>query len=195
MAGLTDVMTTLTQSDALKQLSQKLGIDPATVGKGVSAALPVLMAALAQNASTPTGARALHQAVTSDHDGSLLDDLKGALQNPDTATGGKILGHVLGDRQPAAEQAIARGTGLSTQAASQVLATLAPIVMGAVGRLQQEHGLDAQGLSNRLQQEVETAKQKAPGLMNIATQLLDRNQDGSILDDVGNMVGKLFKSS
>jgi hypothetical protein len=153
------------------------------------------MAALAQNASTPTGARALHQAVTSDHDGSLLDDLKGALQNPDTATGGKILGHVLGDRQPAAEQAIARGTGLSTQAASQVLATLAPIVMGAVGRLQQEHGLDAQGLSNRLQQEVETAKQKAPGLMNIATQLLDRNQDGSILDDVGNMVGKLFKSS
>jgi len=76
-----------------------------------------------------------------------------------------------------------------------VLATLAPIVMGAVARLQQEHGLDAQGLSSRLQQEVEMAKQRAPGLMSLATRLLDRNQDGSMLDDVGNMVGKLFKTS
>ena len=195
MAGLTDVMTTLSQSDAVQQLSHKLGIDPAAVGKSVSAAMPVLMAALAQNAATPAGAQALHQAVTSDHDGSVLDDLKGALQNPDTATGGKILGHLLGDRRPAAEQAIARGPGLSTEAAGQGLAPLAPIVMGAVGRLQQEHGLDAQGLSNRLKQEIEGARQKAPGLMNLAARLLDRNQDGSILDDVGNMVGKLFKTS
>jgi len=32
-------------------------------------------------------------------------------------------------------------------------------------------------------------------LMSLATRLLDRNQDGSMLDDVGNMVGKLFKTS
>jgi hypothetical protein len=195
MAGLADVMAALSQSDTVKQLGQKLGVDPSTVGRGIAAAVPLLMAALANNASTPTGAQALHQAVTSDHDGSILDDLKGALQNADTASGGRILGHLLGDRQTAAEQAIARGTGLNAQAASQVLATLAPIAMGAVARLQQEHGLDAQGLSSRLQQEVEMAKQRAPGLMSLATRLLDRNQDGSMLDDVGNMVGKLFKTS
>ncbi len=123
----------------------------------------------------------------------MLDNLKGALASGDTDAGGRILGHVLGDRQEVAETAVARTSGMDPQAAGQLLATLAPVVMGALGRVQQQHGLDAEGLSDRLRQEEQKAQQAAPDWMNLATRLLDRNQDGSILDDVGGIVGKLFE--
>lgn len=193
MASITDVLGQLTQGDGLKRLSAQLGIDEDALGKGVAAAMPLLVSALAQQASSPAGAQALHGALTRDHDGSLLDDPKGALAGASTTDGGRILGHMLGDRQTMAETALAKTSGMEPQAAGQLLATLAPVVMGALGRIQQQHGLDAEGLANRLRQEEQKAQQTAPDWMNLATRLLDRNQDGSILDDVGGFVGKLFE--
>lgn len=193
MAGIMDLVGQLTQGDTLKKLSARLGVDEVTLGKGVGAAMPLLVSALAQNVSTPAGAQALHGALARDHDGSVLDNLKGALASGDTGAGGRILGNVLGDRQEVAETAVARTSGMDPQVAGQLLATLAPVVMGALGRVQQQHGLDAEGLSDRLRQEEQKAQQAAPDWMNLATRLLDRNQDGSILDDVGGIVGKLFE--
>ena len=193
MSDLMDVMGQLTRGDGLKRLSEQLGIDEEALGKGVTAAMPLLVTALAQRASSPDGAQALHGALARDHEGSALDDARGALDGARTGEGGRILGHVLGDRQTTAETAVARTSGMDPQAAAQLLATLAPVVMGALGRIQQQHGLDAEGLSNRLRQEEQKAQQVAPDWMNLATRLLDRNQDGSILDDVGAFVGKLFE--
>ena len=193
MAGIMDTVARLTQGDALKKLGAQLGIDQEALGKGMATALPLLVSALAKNASTPDGARALHGALARDHDGSAVKDPETALTNADTGDGGRILGHVLGDRQEAVQQAIAKATGMDSAAAGQLLATLAPVVMGSVGRMAQQRGLDAQGLSDRLEQEVQKVRQSAPGLVDIATRLLDRNQDGSILDDVSGLVGKLFE--
>ncbi len=193
---MTDIMeevAQLTKGEGLKQLGARLGIDQETLGKGVAAAMPLLVSALAQKASSPDGAQALHGALARDHDGSLLDDPKQALGGASAADGRRILGHVLGNRQSAAEGAVARTSGMDPQATAQLFATLAPVVMGALGRIQQQHGLDAEGLSNRLQQEEQKARQSAPDWMNLATRLLDRNQDGSILDDVGGFVGRLFE--
>ena len=40
MAGLADVVAALSQSNTVKQLGQKLGVDPSTVGSGTAAATP-----------------------------------------------------------------------------------------------------------------------------------------------------------
>jgi len=193
MAGIMDMVAQLSQGDTLKKLGSRLGVDQEALGRGMATAMPLLVSALANNASSPDGAQALHGALTRDHDGSAVKNASTALADADTDDGTKILGHVLGDRQDAAAQTIAKATGMDSDAAAKLLATLAPVVMGALGHLQQQHGLDAQGLSDRLNQEVDKARKAAPGLMDVATRLLDRNQDGSILDDVSGFVGKLFE--
>lgn len=193
MAGIMDMVAQLTQGDTLKKLGTQLGVDQDALSRGLATAMPLLVSALANNASTPGGAQALHGALSRDHDGSVLKNPATALAGADTDDGSRILGHVLGDRQDAAQQTIAKATGMDGEAAAKLLAMLAPVVMGALGHLQQQHQLDAQGLSDRLNQEVQKARQAAPGFMDVATRLLDRNQDGSILDDVSGMVGRLFE--
>ena len=70
---------------------------------------------------------------------------------------------------------------------------LAPLVMGALGRAKQERGLDTGGLSTLLNGEQEHLKQSAPGVMAALGRFLDRNNDGSVMDDIGGVIGKAFK--
>jgi hypothetical protein len=191
MSGVMDLVGQLTQGDTLKRLSGQLGMDEDALGKGIGAAGPLLVAALARNAAAPDGARKLDAALDA-HDGAALDDLPRAVGDADTADGEKILGHVLGDRLDGARAAIARAAGTSDEQAGQLLATLAPLVMGAVGRLRREEGLDASSLPSRLAEMRDGLEHHGPEIMAFATQLLDRNQDGSIADEVGGFVGKLF---
>jgi hypothetical protein len=65
-------------------------------------------------------------------------------------------------------------------------------VLGALGRVQRDRGLDANGLAGLLGGEREALDASAPGVMGVVSRLLDRNQDGSVLDDVGGMLGSLF---
>jgi len=62
---------------ALGQISGQIGADPQSTQTAVSAALPLLLGALARNASQPGGAEALAGALGRDHDGSVLDHVAG----------------------------------------------------------------------------------------------------------------------
>ena len=65
--------------DSLSRIGRQIGADEATTQSAIAAALPVLVSALARNASRPGGAEALDRALERDHDGSILDDLMGSL--------------------------------------------------------------------------------------------------------------------
>jgi hypothetical protein len=188
---LTEMLTQQLAGPAISQISNKLGIDPSTASKAVAIALPLLITALARNSSTPTGANALDQAVARDHDGSILDDIGGFLNSGNTADGAGILGHVFGNQQNSVEGALAQRTGLDAGSAGQLLAMVAPLVLGAVGKTKIEQGLDANGLSSYLgdQQQAQTAP---PDLMGMFGGFLDANQDGSVVDDLGRLAGKVF---
>jgi hypothetical protein len=175
------------------QLSQRLGVSESTAQTAVQLAVPVILAALARNASKPQGAQELHQAVASDHDGSILDQLSSYLGNPQAANGSGILGHVLGGQRPAVENNLAQATGLDPNSAGSLLEMLAPMVMGAVGREQQQNGLDPNGLSEFLVQQQQAEVQSNPGLMGTLSSMLDSNRDGSVTDDLSRMAGGFFK--
>jgi len=192
MNALTQMLLTQLGSSAISQIGGKIGVDPNTTSKAMALAVPLLISALARNSSTPEGAEALNQAVARDHDGSILDNLGGFLGNPGAANGAGILGHVLGDRRVDAENGLAQSTGLDPGAAGQLLETLAPLVMGALGKTQQQQGLDANGLSEFLGSQQQQAEAVAPDVMGMLGSLLDSNKDGSVLDDVGRLAGKLF---
>jgi hypothetical protein len=179
-------------SQAVDQLGRKIGADSGTTGNAIDAALPLLLSAMASNATNGAQAQSLHTAVAEDHDGSILDDVPGYLNRAETGPGAGILRHVLGGKQPAVETGLSQVTGLEAGKAGQLLTMLAPLVMGALGRAQQERGLDPGGLSTLLVGEQEHLKQSAPGVMGALGRFLDRDSDGSVMDDVGGLLGKTF---
>ena len=194
--SITDLIGQTLQGGGLDRIGAQLGADPRTTSQAVSAALPMLLGALARNSSQPGGAEALASALARDHDGSVLDDVGGFLGGgAATSSGAGILGHLFGERQTAVEQAVGRSSGLDGQATSQLMAMLAPVVMGALSRsAQQRGGLDPSVLAGMLGHEQTSLSQSAPGMMGALSSLLDSNHDGSVVDDLGRIASRFFTS-
>ena len=192
MNMITQMITQKVGGAAAGMLAQRLGISESTAQTAVQLAVPVIVAALARNASQPQGAQDLHQAVASDHDGSILDQLTSYMGNPQVANGSGILSHVLGGDRPAVESNLAQATGMDQNSAGNLLEMVAPLVMGAVGREQQQNGLDPNGLSQFLAQQ-QQAQSADPGLMGSISSMLDSNRDGSVTDDLSRIAGNFFK--
>jgi len=190
--SLLDMLQQRLGGDAVNQISSKLGTDPASTRTAIAAALPMLVGALARNAQDPGKAGALANALGR-HDGSVLDDVAGYLGRGDTGDGDGILGHVLGGKKETVQTGLGQAAGLDPAKAGTLLAMLAPLVMGALGKAQREKGLDTGGLAGMLGSEQQRAADAAPGVMGMLTSLLDRDHDGSVMDDIGAMLGKLGK--
>ena len=193
MSFITDMLVQQLSGNAASQISQKLGVDQGTASQAIAMAAPLLMSALARNASNPEGVKALYQALDQDHDGNILDDVSGFLGgNPQAANGAGILGHVLGDKLGAVQNGLAQQTGLNANASGQLLEMLAPLVMGALGQTQKQQGLDVNGLSDLLANHQQAAQASSPDMMGMLGGLLDMNKDGNVMDDVGRIAGQLF---
>lgn len=192
MNVISQMITQQLSGAASQQIAARLGVSESTANGAVQIAVPLILAALARNAAQPQGAQELHQAVTNDHDGSILDNLMGYLGNPQQANGAGILGHVLGDQRGSVENNLAQATGLDQSSAGSLMEMVAPMVMGALGRTQQQNGLDSSGLANYLgeQQQQQAA---APGMMGMLSSMLDSNKDGSATDDLARIAGSFFK--
>ncbi len=194
MSSIVDLLSSQLGPDAVQSISRQLGIDEGTAQQAIGAAIPMLTGGLAKNASQPGGAAALHQAVTRDHDGGLLDNVTDFLgQGGSSGMGAGILGHVFGGNQGNAASGLSKVTGLDSNKSGQLLMMLAPLVLAALGKLTNRNGLDSGGLASVLQQGNAQAQAQAPsGLGSILGNLLDSNNDGSVMDDVARMGGGLL---
>ena len=192
MASILDTLSTHLDPNLLSQLTSRLGANEGTTSKAIAAAVPLLLGALAKNASSPDGAEQLHQALVKDHDGSILDQPATITDSQRLNDGEAILGHVLGDRRSVAEQGISQASGLDLSKVGPLLAMLAPMVMGALGRTRAQQGLDVHGLAQVLGQERAELGSRSPGVLGAVGRLLDRDQDGSPLNDIAGMLGGLF---
>jgi len=188
MSSLTQMLIGQLGDSGLESLGQTLGANPQATKTAAAAALPLLFSALAKNASNTDGAAALNNALDRDHDGSILDSITGAFTQQKEQEGNGILKHVLGARRQDAEAGLAAASGLDSGQSAKMLATLAPLVMGALAKQKKSQGLDASGLSEMLNGERGQTKDQLGGLAS----LLDRDGDGSIADDVLGGIGKLF---
>lgn len=182
----------LLNSDLGKQLITKTGneagISSEQTSEVLSMALPALMGAMQQNATSAQGAQSLLGALTSKHDGSILDNLgdffQGGVNSDVLQDGSGILGHILGGKQTAIENGISKKTGISSQQIAQILKIAAPILMGYLGKQAKEKNVSTtDGLGGLL--EGLGGGSKGGSLL---TSLLDADGDGSIIDDVAGMV-------
>lgn len=187
MSSLFEALSQQLGGGTTQQISRELGADEQATSQAISTALPVLFGALARNAAKPQGAEALAAALSKDHDGGILDNIKGFLGNAQTGAGDAILRHTLGGKRQAVETQLGQQTSLSAGTISKLLPMLAPLVMGALGRAQREQGLNSGKLAELLGGERQRAEQAAPDAMGIMGQLLDRDGDGEIMDDVAKL--------
>ena len=176
----------------LTAISNAIGADPNTTNEAIGTAVPLLISALANNASRPAEAAKLNSALQKDHDGSLLDNLGGFLNNPALANGAGILGHIFGGRQQKVETGVAGATGLDAGQIARLLSILAPIVMAALGKARRTGGLDEGGLAGMLQQAKNSAATQDGGLLGSLSGMLDSDGDGSAIDDLGKLAGGFF---
>jgi hypothetical protein len=192
--NLTGLLNDALSGDTVSQISQTIGEDEGTTSNAIQTALPILLGGLANNSSTEEGAAQLAGALDRDDHSSVLDNLGGLLGG---AFGGKasngagILGHIFGGSQGGVEQAVSRSSGLDMSKVGPLLAILAPIVMGAIGRTRQQEGVGTSDLGGLLGG---AAQQMGGGsdLMGMLGGMLDRNRDGSAVDDVVGMLGGLL---
>ncbi|MBA5630416.1 DUF937 domain-containing protein [Moheibacter lacus] len=169
----------------------QLGIENEQAKMAISAAVPLLLTALNKNANSGD-AQNIANALERDHDGSILDNLGGFLQGGNFSDGANILNHVLGGKQAQVENAIGKTSGLNSGQIAQILAMLAPIVMGYLGKEKSQNGLDAGGLSSLLGGLVGGASQTNQREMGTIERLLDQDGDGDAMDDVVDLGSKLL---
>ncbi len=186
MDALTQTLMQKLSGGALSQISKTIGADQKATQSALVTAMPVLISALANNASKAKGAQALQQALANDHDGSILDDLSGFLKNPQVANGAGILKHVLGAKQATVNQGLAKTSGLNISQISQLLQIAAPLIMGALGKKQQTQGLDAGSLTDFLKGQKQQAQESNPDLAGMLGSLMG---SGGLM----NIFGKLLK--
>jgi hypothetical protein len=173
----------------MQQLGQQIGADQGTTQSAVSMALPLLVGAMGNQATTPEGADTIHQ-VTNADDGSILNNIMSFVGNAGAGgMGGALLGQVLGGgTHNAMANALSQKTGLDSGAAAQLLAILTPIVIGAIGKYSQEQGgLDSSGISQVL-----SDNGGGNDLLGMAARAIDADGDGNVMEDIGNIINKLF---
>ena len=197
MFSLQDLLGQQGGDSALGQISKTLGADQNLTNAAIQMALPVILNGLTKNASTPEGsARFEYCALIMTTTAAILDMLGGFLggqtQQTRQTDGGGILGHILGNQQGQVAQEISNKSGMDIGQVASLLITLAPIVMGYLGKTKRENNLDAGGITDLLTGQQQQAQSSGNSMIDMATRMLDKDGDGSALDDLASMAAGYF---
>ena len=200
MSNLINEVRRHLNDDVIIQLSRQIGAqDPNQVKKATQGISEILLDAISRNAQNQERGGGLYGALKKDHDGGILGDLMGVLggqrkvNNPKTTNGTGIINHLLGKRQLEAAQVISQMSGLDIFKSGVLMQLIAPVIMGVVGQKQKSNGLDLGGLAKVLMgggQKQQSQGSVAGGLLG---KLLDRDGDGSMMDDLLNMGMQILK--
>lgn len=193
MESLLTGMLSKMGDSGIEKIAQSAGVKSDMTKKILSQAGPLLTSKMADNAKSKNGLASLDSALN-DHDGSIfgrLDDV--ANPNVDTE-GSNILGHILGSNKDSIVGALAKGNNTDTNSTAKILEMAAPLVLGQLGSEKKSGGLDAAAIFDLLKGEKKSMQSSGDNmLLDLGKQFLDKDNDGSIVDDLVNMAKKYMK--
>ena len=140
-------LTDLLSSSVISSIAGQTGTSEKDTQNVLANALPALVGAMAQNASTEDGANCLAKALD-DHTSS--KGLASLLQNVDTEDGAKILTKILGGETETVQNAVAKKSGASKVDTSKILAMAAPLLLAALGSQKKKTKTQSDGLGGLL---------------------------------------------
>lgn len=192
MSGLLDLLNSPVGRQLVSGVSNQTGEPENKTAEVLSMAMPLLMGAMKKNTSTPGGAQGLMNALSSKHDGSILDDLGGlfggGVDQSVMDDGAGILGHVFGAKQPQVENALSTKSGIDAGTVSQILKIAAPILLGYLGKQTRQQNVNSPDGLDGLLGGLMGGNKKANKQQSLIETFLDSDGDGSIIDDLAGMV-------
>ena len=168
---------------AVSQLGSQFGLGEQQTTAALSALVPALAAGFQRNLQSQDGLGNLTAALAGGSHQQYVENPATLSDQQAVNDGSNILGHVFGSKDTSrdvATQAAAQ-TGLSPDVLKRMLPLVASLMMGAFAQKSGGAGLGS-GLPG-----------SGGGLIGMLTPLLDRDRDGSMVDDVTGMVGKFLK--
>lgn len=192
MNSLLQTLTSSLGEKFISQASTSLGGDTTKTKGLVNMALPLLLGALKKNTQADGGAGVL-AAIEKKHDGGILENFSDLVAHPESGQGSGILKHLFGGNQANAEKLLASQAGVSEKESGGILKMLAPMVMGALGKNSaQAGGFDLGSLTSLISDGATESDKKSSLSSSLLTSFLDKDGDGSIIDDVAEMAMKKF---
>lgn len=187
--NLMDLISGSPGNQVTEEASNRFGLQKGQVGALLAVAAPLIISALRRNAQDPTEAENINSALQK-HDGSVLENPTHA----DLADGSSIIDHIFGNKKTQVETRVAQKTGIGMDKIGPLLSMIAPVVMGYVGQQRQQNNVNSGGgISDLLGGILNQAQPQASSgnmLQDLATNFLDKDNDGSMLDDLMGMFGK-----
>jgi hypothetical protein len=192
MSGILDLLNGPMGKMLINGAGKQLGMGEAKAGSAIQAAMPLILGAMKNNASSPEGAAGLLKALGSNsHGGGILDNLGsilggGGIDEDVMKDGEGILGHVFGGREENVAHAVSKSSGIDLGQAMSVLKVAAPFIMGYLGKEKRAQGVsDQNGIGDLLGGMLGGGEKESQSMIN---RLLDADGDGSIIDDVAGML-------
>jgi len=171
MSGILDTVQQQLGPDTINQVSQQLGVDPATAEQAITAALPVVLGGMASHANDPSAAATIHSEADNHAgllgglgnlipggSGGVLGGLAGALGSGGL---GGVLGSVLGSGNSQVQDGVTKASGLDPQRSKQLMMILVPIVLAAIAHHKRQSNLTPAQVSPSLQEDARQAQQNA----------------------------------
>ena len=142
--SLIDLLTGSAGNQVASEAGNKFGISKNQVIALLAVAAPLVISYLRKKSQeNPNEAEALNKALDRDHDGSILNDPSQAMARQQE--GGSILDHVFGGQKATVENQLSQNTGISMDKIGPILAMLAPLIMGYIGKEKQSGGVTSGG--------------------------------------------------
>jgi hypothetical protein len=182
MAGLIDMI--INNPAIAKSIAKQVGIDADSAGAIIGKLAPILMGGAKSNLQSDKDSDELIKHIESSNYAEMFDKPEEAVKQENfTEMGNDILSQLTGSKENSREVAkqVEQETGVSSTIIKSMLPMLAPMIIGALTKT------SAPSMGN-------TMSSQGSGMTDMLTNLIDQDNDGSIIDDVMGMATKfLFK--
>ena len=183
--NILDAIMNAQDGAVVQQLGSQVGLAPDQATPALSALMQALAGGFERNIQSQGGMESLMAALSSGNHGQYTDN-PASLADPSAVTDGNgILGHLLGSKDASREVAsrAAAQTGLSADILKRMLPLAATLMMGAFSKQSGNPSSTGAALGS------------GGGIGAMLSPFLDRNRDGSVVDDVTSMIGGFMKRS
>lgn len=174
--NLIDLLTGNSSNQVAEQAENKFGISKNQIIALLAVAAPLVISYLRNKSQDANEAEALNNALDKDHDGSILDNPSQAIERE--SEGNSILDHIFGSNKTNVENQLSANTGISMDKIGPILAMLAPVIMGYIGKEKQQNNVGAGGLGDLL-----------GGILGGASQQAQTQQSNPLNDILGSVLG------
>jgi len=186
-ALLQNLMTQALSKGLSDKIGSSLGVSSSQASSVISMLMPTVLGGLQSNAEDPKEAEKIASTLQKNHTGNIFDNLDDLVSNPKNQKGDGILQHILGNKRSVIEKNVAQQSGMDSSIVSSIFTMVAPLVMGEIGK-KLTGGNSSNSQSSLLSSILGGGeKNTASKEQSLLTSLLDKNGDGSIIDDVLSM--------